>query len=68
MHNKELRNLHSSPTITRAMKSRRIRWAGNVVCMRDQKYKHSYSPVKSEGMKEPGRSRRGVNMGYGARV
>jgi hypothetical protein len=29
LHNEELRNLYSSPTIIR-IKSRRMRWAGNV--------------------------------------
>jgi hypothetical protein len=30
MHNEELHNLYSSPIIIRVMKSRRVRWAGNV--------------------------------------
>jgi hypothetical protein len=30
LHNEELRILCSSPSIVRMMKSRRIRWAGNV--------------------------------------
>jgi hypothetical protein len=29
-HNEELRDLYSSPSIIRIIKSRRMRWAGNV--------------------------------------
>jgi hypothetical protein len=30
LHNEELHNLYSSPSIIRVIKSRRMRWAGNV--------------------------------------
>jgi hypothetical protein len=30
LHNAELRDLYSSPSIIRIMKSRRMRWAGHV--------------------------------------
>jgi hypothetical protein len=30
LHNEELRNLYSSPSIIRIIKSRRMRWAGHV--------------------------------------
>jgi hypothetical protein len=30
MHNEELHNLYSSPSIIRMIKSRRMRWAGHV--------------------------------------
>jgi hypothetical protein len=33
LHNEELHNLYSSPTIIRIMKSRRTRWAGHVARM-----------------------------------
>jgi hypothetical protein len=33
LHNEEHRNLYSSPTITRMIKSRRIRWVGHVAQM-----------------------------------
>jgi hypothetical protein len=32
LHNEELHCLHSSPNI-KVMKSKRIRWAGHIVCM-----------------------------------
>ena len=34
LHNEELNDLYSSPSIIRVMKSRRMRWAGNVTRMR----------------------------------
>jgi hypothetical protein len=33
IHNEELHNLYSSPSIIRMIKSRRMRWAGNVARM-----------------------------------
>jgi hypothetical protein len=33
LHNQELRDLYSSPSIIRIMKSRRMRWAGHVAQM-----------------------------------
>jgi hypothetical protein len=33
LHNEELRDLYSSPSIIRIIKSRRMRWAGNVTRM-----------------------------------
>jgi hypothetical protein len=33
LHNEELNNLYSSPTIIRVIKSRRMRWVGHVACM-----------------------------------
>jgi hypothetical protein len=36
LHNDELHILYSSPNITRQIKSRRMRWAGHVVRMREE--------------------------------
>jgi len=33
LHNEELNDLYCSPNIARVIKSRRMRWAGHVVCM-----------------------------------
>jgi len=33
LHNDELHSLYISPNIVRVIKSRRMRWAGYVVCM-----------------------------------
>jgi hypothetical protein len=37
LHNEELRNLYSSPSIIRMVKSRRMRWAGHVVLMGEKR-------------------------------
>jgi hypothetical protein len=37
MHNEELRDLYSSPSIIRIIKSRRMRWAGHVVRMGEKR-------------------------------
>jgi hypothetical protein len=36
LHNEELHNLYSSPSIIRMIKSRRMRWAGHVTRMREK--------------------------------
>jgi hypothetical protein len=33
LHNEELRNFYSSPSIIRMIKSRMMRWAGHIACM-----------------------------------
>jgi hypothetical protein len=33
LHNEELHNLYSSPSIIRIMKSKRVRWAGHLARM-----------------------------------
>jgi hypothetical protein len=38
LHNKEFCGLYSSPDIIRAIKSRRLRWAGNVARMGKKRY------------------------------
>ena len=37
LHNKELNDLYSSPNIVRVIKSRRMRWAGYMACMGQEK-------------------------------
>jgi hypothetical protein len=39
LHNEELHNLYSSPSIIRIIKSRRMRWAGRVARMGENKSK-----------------------------
>jgi hypothetical protein len=56
LHNEELHNLYSSPSIIRMMKSRKMRWAGHVA----RKVRSAYGILvgKLEGKKPLGRPRR----------
>jgi hypothetical protein len=40
LHNEELRHLYSSPSIIRIIKSRRMRWAGQVARMGEKRNAH----------------------------
>jgi hypothetical protein len=42
LYNEELHNLYSSPSIIRMMKSRRMRWAGHVARMGEEKCIQSF--------------------------
>jgi hypothetical protein len=42
LHNEELRDLYSSPSIIRIIKSRRMRWAGHVARMGKRKLRIGY--------------------------
>jgi len=37
LYNEELNDLYSSPNIVRVIKSRRMRWAGHVACMGEER-------------------------------
>jgi len=37
LHNEELNDLYSLPSIVRVIKSRRMRWAGHVTCMGEER-------------------------------
>jgi hypothetical protein len=56
--NKELRDLYSSPSIIRIMKSRRMRWAGHVAQMGKKRNAYRLLAGKPEGNKSLGRPRR----------
>jgi hypothetical protein len=58
LHNEELRDLYSSPSIIRIIKSRRMRWAGHVARMGEKRNAYRLSVRKSEGKRPLGRSRR----------
>jgi hypothetical protein len=58
MHNEELHNLYSSPDITRQVKSRRMRWAGHVARMGEERKVYKVLAVKPEGKIPLGRPRR----------
>jgi hypothetical protein len=58
LHNEELYNLYSSPSIIRIIKSRRMRWAGHVARMGEKRNVYWLLVGKSEGKRPPGRPRR----------
>jgi hypothetical protein len=58
LHNEELRDLYSSPSIIRIIKSRRIRWAGHVARMGEKRNACRLLVAKPEGKRPLGRPRR----------
>jgi hypothetical protein len=69
LHNEELHNLYSSPDIIRQVKSRRMRWAGHVARMREERKLYKVLVGKPEGKRRLGRPRRrwedGMRMDLG---
>jgi hypothetical protein len=57
LHNEELHNLYSSPSIITMIKSRRIRWAGHVARMREKRNAYRILVGKPEGRRPLGRPR-----------
>ena len=75
LYNEELNDLYSSPNIVRVIKSRRMRWAGHVSCMGEERRVYRVLVRKPEGKRPLGRPRRrwvdnirmdlqGVGCGY----
>jgi hypothetical protein len=58
MHNEELHILYSSPNIIRQIKSRRMRWAGHVARMGEERNVYKVLMGKPEGKRPLGRPRR----------
>jgi hypothetical protein len=58
LHNEELHNLYSSPSILRIIKSRRMRWAGHVARMGEKRNVYRLLVGKAEGKRPLGRPRR----------
>jgi hypothetical protein len=58
LHNKELHNLYSSPSIIRIIKSLRMRWAGHVERMREKRIAYRLLVGKPEGKRPLGRPKR----------
>jgi hypothetical protein len=58
LHNEEFRDLYSSPSIIRIIKSRRIRWAGHVARMGEKRNAYILLVGKPEGKRPLGRTRR----------
>jgi hypothetical protein len=57
LHNKELHDLYSSPSIIRITKSRRMRWVGQVERMGEKRYVYRLLVGKREGKRTLGRPR-----------
>jgi hypothetical protein len=57
LHNEELHNLYSSPSIIRIIKSRMMRWAGHVARMGEKRNVYRLLVRKSEGKRSQGRPR-----------
>ena len=58
MHNEELNDLYSSPNIVRVIKSRRMRLAGHVARMGEEREAYRVLVGKAEGKRPLGRPRR----------
>jgi hypothetical protein len=57
LHNEELNDLYSLPNILRVVKSRRMRWAGHVARLREERGVHRVLVGKPEGKRPLGRPR-----------
>ena len=58
LHNEELNDLHCSPNIVRVIKWRRMRWAGHVARMGEERGVYRVFVGKPEGKRPLGRPRR----------
>jgi hypothetical protein len=58
LHNDELRSLYSSPNVFRVIKSRRLRWAGHVARMGQERGVYTVLVGRPEGERPLGRPRR----------
>jgi hypothetical protein len=58
LHNEELHNLYSSPSIIRIIKSRRLRWARYVARMEEKRNACRILAGRPEGKRLLGRPRR----------
>ena len=57
LQNEELSDLYSPPNIVQVIKSRRMRWVGNVACMLERKYIYRVLVGKPDGkshLEDPG--------------
>jgi hypothetical protein len=58
LHNEELHVLYSSPSIVRVIKTRKMRWAGHVACMGEERGAYNILVGRLEGRRPLGRPRR----------
>jgi hypothetical protein len=64
LHNEELRNLYSSPSINRMINSRRMRWAGHVARMGDNGNAYRILVGKPDGKSPTGKTKTYVGGQY----
>jgi hypothetical protein len=57
LHNEELRDLYSSPSIIRIIKSRRMRWAGHAPQLEEKRKEYRLLVGKATGKRPLGRPR-----------
>jgi hypothetical protein len=57
LHNEELNDLYSSPSIIRVIKSRKLRWAGHIACMGEKTGAYRILVGRPEGRRPLGRPR-----------
>jgi hypothetical protein len=57
LHNEEFHNLYCSPNIIRLIKSRRIKWAGHIACMKNRRGAYRIWMGKPDGRKPRERPR-----------
>jgi hypothetical protein len=57
LHNEELHNLYSLPSVNRMLKSRRMRWAGHVAHMGEKRNAYRILVGKPEGKRSLGKPR-----------
>jgi hypothetical protein len=69
LHNEELHDLYSSPSIIRIIRVRRMRWTGHVVQIGEKRNAYRLLVGKAEGRRPLGRPRRrwldNIRMGWG---
>jgi hypothetical protein len=69
LHNEELRDLYSSPSIITIIKSRRMKWAGHVARMGEKRNAYRLLVGKPVAKRPLGRPRRrwedNIRMGFG---
>jgi hypothetical protein len=71
LHNEELHDLYSSPSIIRMIKSRRMRWTWHVARLGENRNEYRIMVGKPEGKRLLGRNRRRwedtIKMDFGER-
>jgi hypothetical protein len=65
LHNEELRDLNSSPSVIRMIKPRRMRWVGHVARIAEKRNADRILVVKPEGKRRKRRRVDNIETGFG---